>query len=82
MGVSTFYILQPMKFRKPNLEYCTRRPLGRERSPANIFDNICKNGDIFGWHLSLGVALVVTLLIEIPDMIFFEKMILTLRERF
>ena len=42
-----------------------------------------QDGDIFGWHLSLGVALEVTLLSDIPDKIFFENMItLTLRERF
>jgi len=29
-----------------------------------------QDGDIFGWHLSLGVALEVTLLSDIPDMIF------------
>ena len=41
-----------------------------------------QDGDIIGWHLSLGVALEVTLLSDISDMIFFEKMTLTLRERF
>ena len=32
-----------------------------------------QDGDIFGWHLSLGVALEVTLLSDIPDMIFLGK---------
>ena len=32
-----------------------------------------QDGDIFGWHLSLGVALEVTLLSDIPGMIFFGK---------
>ena len=40
---------------------------------GEYFWSYMQDGDIFGWHLSLGVALEVTLLSDIPDMIFLGK---------